>query len=725
MTKSFSARRAAAALAAIFVLLVLAAPAQAQSFNPNNPLLRAYFLLHLGRNGPEAPGQDFVGFPSRWPLPGSASRIELQIPEIDVCTDGLGDGDCSTGSSLETVRIIQGNLIDAIERSAFQWNREIRDESVLGQDFFTGCDGTDCSDMPTYPPLTPTVSRIIASGDNAGNATTDNSSTMGGDHTFNPGNRTCVFPAWSVDGSGNFDEFIEITSVNPDGSANFVGVGSDPEDSADATQLCTHFVQHTELDLLGGDSTPDTFRMVRDVQGRIVFDIGDGRNRIHFEQLDFAGAIGGDVDPDATLAVTATTGFIGGGPVGSIAEADIIFNADMDLSDPGEDTYILWTTQGATASSNCDLLQEAINQEEALNPETSSPDVDDGATQLCYRGTLAAYTRPVEPVAAAPVFDIENVMTHEMGHFIGLDHPCREFELTNPDETDCRNASESLTFGTQTRYSIATMFWAAHIGQTKSRTVETSDIAGLRALFALNVNAIFPVSTGSGGICTLSPGSSGWGPATWAVVLLPALLLLRRKRAAVKARKGRNLLAALLALGALGLAADAKATTVVIQSTTELAGKSSEIVHVKVTSAESVQRPDGWISTEYTLSPVDEIKGKGDFKLSLPGGQIGNRVKHISGTPSLQVGREYIIFAKPAGNGRMIVSGFSQGVKPVATDEETGIRFVRTGAAIPGSLHTTDEHGHERKETAVGAPELPELMQLEDYKDYLRSVVGK
>lgn len=731
MTQLLSMRRLVAAALALTLSLAAVPATQAQVFtNPNDANLNAYFVLHLGRNGPDHIGPNFVGYPSRWPLSGST--ISLQLPLIDLCMDGMGAAECSAMSTLQSERIPENLLLAAMRSSAFQWNREIRDNAIAGQEFFTGCNASNCDSMPTYTPLTPTEALIMANGDKAGNATSDNSTTQAGamnPENFNPGNRTCVFPAWSVDGAGDFDSWMKITSVSADGWGNFTDVAT----AAEATKLCTHHVQHSEP---GGNR----FLMTRDAQGRIFLGLtgglvttpdktianggGDGRNRVHFEQVDFLTAGGGGVDTDATLAVTITRGLIGAGPVGSITEADILFNADLVLTDtaPSEDGVVAWTTNGATAASNCAALQGAINPEQAVNPLVISPDEDDSMTQLCYKGD-GTYDPGGGTVA---IFDVANVMTHEMGHFIGLDHPCREFELTDPDEHDCRAASDPGGAGAQTRYSVTTMFWSAHEGQTNARTVEQPDIDGLTELFGLDVDALFPVSSG-GGICTINPRSNGWGWATWLIILMPAVLLLRRKRASAPVSRNarRNLLGALLALGVLAGASAAQATTVVTLSTAKMASRAQHVAHVKVTDVQVVRRPDGWISTVYTLAPVESIKGEGSFEVSVPGGAIGGYAVNIAGTPTMEVGREYIVFAKQAQNGRTIVSGVFQGVKPIAKDADTGTTWVRTGAGVPGTLHTTDEHGAQSKDAAVSAQELPELMELDDYKAYLRGLVGK
>jgi hypothetical protein len=63
------------------------------------------------------------------------------------------------------------------------------------------------------------------------------------------------------------------------------------------------------------------------------------------------------------------------------------------------------------------------------------------------------------------VHDIANVITHEFGHFLGLDHTSESLSESN---TDLLNA---------------TMFYASFPGQTSNRTLENHDVWGIRHLY--------------------------------------------------------------------------------------------------------------------------------------------------------------------------------------------------------------------------------------------------
>jgi hypothetical protein len=79
--------------------------------------------------------------------------------------------------------------------------------------------------------------------------------------------------------------------------------------------------------------------------------------------------------------------------------------------------------------------------------------------------------------------DIQNILTHEIGHFIGLGH-------------------ESGTIDTE-----ATMYSHASVGETKKRTLKTNDLTGLRSAYAGTTNKIASYTFSS--TCLLDTVSSG------------------------------------------------------------------------------------------------------------------------------------------------------------------------------------------------------------------------
>ncbi len=116
--------------------------------------------------------------------------------------------------------------------------------------------------------------------------------------------------------------------------------------------------------------------------------------------------------------------------------------------------------------------------------------------------------------------DLANTFTHEVGHFIGLDHTCWVPE-DGPQPTDdegnlvpnCRDSS-ALT----DEIRDATMFAFQADGETKKTSLEVDDIDGLCS--------IYPIDTESNCGCASTGAANDGGP----VLCLIALIGLARRR---------------------------------------------------------------------------------------------------------------------------------------------------------------------------------------------------
>jgi hypothetical protein len=119
-------------------------------------------------------------------------------------------------------------------------------------------------------------------------------------------------------------------------------------------------------------------------------------------------------------------------------------------------------------------------------------------------------------------YDIENTATHEVGHFSGLGHSA------DPE---------------------ATMYAKSSVGQTKKRTLESDDIAGLEALYggtrsSTQSSSVAPGSGasgvsdggGGGGGCAISARPHSGRPAELLAVGLLLLWIAARRLAARRAR---------------------------------------------------------------------------------------------------------------------------------------------------------------------------------------------
>jgi hypothetical protein len=145
------------------------------------------------------------------------------------------------------------------------------------------------------------------------------------------------------------------------------------------------------------------------------------------------------------------------------------------------------------------------------------------------------FTFVIEPTtqkarAGTTVSDLENTLTHELGHVQGLDHTCnaggappQEVDQNGVPPPSCDELS-SLSAAEQAKIVNATMYPVATPGETKKRMPTSDDVAGICSAYprAGNPNVCKPINLGdyaSG--CTIAPRA----PRSLALVLVILLAL--------------------------------------------------------------------------------------------------------------------------------------------------------------------------------------------------------
>ena len=156
----------------------------------------------------------------------------------------------------------------------------------------------------------------------------------------------------------------------------------------------------------------------------------------------------------------------------------------------------------------------------------------------------------VQPREGTLVADLENTLTHELGHFQGLAHTCWEGASGAPQPSDdqgnpvpdCSMLS-SLPADQRAKITSATMYNFAGSGETSKRTPKADDVAGIAAVYPIARDPKRCEAPDSGG-CGSVPGAAS--PSLGGLGLLAALLALTCGRTRKK-RRGRARRAADLA----------------------------------------------------------------------------------------------------------------------------------------------------------------------------------
>jgi len=133
--------------------------------------------------------------------------------------------------------------------------------------------------------------------------------------------------------------------------------------------------------------------------------------------------------------------------------------------------------------------------------------------------------------------DLQNALTHEMGHLIGLDHTCFVPSLPLPGQPTPTPAIDNT--GNPVPYcddaspevQATTMFASAIPGDTAKRTLAPDDIQGVCDIYPIAADPMFcPVKDVAPPASGCSLGASGRGGGGAALAALAALVLAARRR---------------------------------------------------------------------------------------------------------------------------------------------------------------------------------------------------
>lgn len=295
-----------------------------------------------------------------------------------------------------------------------------------------------------------------------------------------------------------------------------------------------------------------------------------------------------DMDPSA-LAVTRTTYYTDNG---SIVDADIVINADQ----------YHWTTE---------------------------------VTEACEG-----------------VFDVENIIAHEVGHFFGLGHS---------DDRD------------------ATMYPTSGRCETEKRDLSDDDVAGLEVLYETRFSAADPAPgggehEGSGGGCSMQMSIGGGSGGLWTALVIAFAIAVARRR-------GSRLVAAVaVAAGVASVAMSAWAGMAREMPIEDLGRASSVVVRGDVVETRSFRDGDR-VYTDTVVSVRECWKTGAACPAELTVRQLGGEADGlgmaVEGSASLAVGSEAVLFLRARRDGALAPVGMAQGVFVARQDAAGRVRYVR------------------------------------------------
>lgn len=285
------------------------------------------------------------------------------------------------------------------------------------------------------------------------------------------------------------------------------------------------------------------------------------------------------------------------------AMAELTPEVAVAVGDGGNTATVRWVRDGW--DDDFDPVALAVT---VTNYDADSGRID--GANIVINAERYHWSTAAEPGPACGGYDLQDVLTHEIGHMFGLAH--------DPRHTD------------------ATMYPAADPCETNKRELHPPDLDGLRYLYV----EVGPAPEG----CSVA----GRAPAGWAALpLLVGLVALRRRRAA---------------LLALLIAAPAHATIVRRLGLDEMGRGAALVVEGRV-RATAVVEAGGRVYTDATLDVATCMKGTCPATLTVRqlGGELAGRGVAVEGAARLAEGGDVVLYLRPRRDGAFAVVGMAQG----------------------------------------------------------------
>jgi hypothetical protein len=142
---------------------------------------------------------------------------------------------------------------------------------------------------------------------------------------------------------------------------------------------------------------------------------------------------------------------------------------------------------------------------------------------------------PDDPTLAATstAVDLQNAITHELGHVLGLDHPC--YLQSPPDPPEETNTGDPVPSCSDPNLPAsvrgATMFPSSNTGDIAERTLSPDEVLALHDLYPVGRAPVVETTPAPPGGCAVAGEGGGATPVAGALILGAGLLLAARRSA--------------------------------------------------------------------------------------------------------------------------------------------------------------------------------------------------
>ncbi len=320
---------------------------------------------------------------------------------------------------------------------------------------------------------------------------------------------------------------------------------------------------------------------------------------------------------------------------------------------------------------------------DTLTGELSDADIELNAFGNTFT-TVNSPTCTSKVSQACVATDVQNTVTHEVGHFMGLDH---------------------------TQYAGSTMNATASLGEVSKRVLDVGTKSFVCDAYPQDLPprdcVLNPVAPELGKVAKTGCSTSAGWPALGVAALVVATL--RRRRVVARG----------VGVAVLLVAPWAQASTVVALGMSDLVAGSDVVVQANVKRVAPRWVADhSRIVTDVELAVKQVWKGQlvGTFVVTQPGGVVGRVGQHVDGAPLFHEGDEVVLFLEARGP-FFVVTGFSQGHFAVeaASPVNGGVALVRQSNASQDVVDPV---------TGQAVRRVPTVMPLDQLRRYVASQVA-